>query len=166
MKRPDYPRLLLSVVGLTAGPATIVIRYQQPGSDTWLRSVLHARFTEQQQSMAPLTLGGPVPKGAAQLDHIPSKLAHEGLAAPARCEPKDEYRELFVCFSPERFSNLQRFPSCRFTPRCDATRPPHGGFFARIHHQESVVTSLDFRAFVPEQGELSDTWTNVAEVHP
>lgn len=145
VKRPDYPRLLLSVVGITAGPATVTIRYQQPKSQSWLDAALQVRFVPE-QSAAPLALGSKVPIGPAKLTALAPALEANGFSAPARCEPEDEYRALFTCFDLEESASLRRYPSCRLTPRCSGSRPPYSGFFAQIEHEENAIMSMTFRA--------------------
>lgn len=154
IKRPDHPRLLLSVVGITAGPATVSIRYQQPESQSWLAAALQVNFVPEERG-TPLELGRTVPVGAGILSSLEPALEANGFSAPARCEPQDEFRESFTCFDLEESAGQRRYPSCRHTLRCETSRSPYSGFFAQIQYEDNAITSIGFRADVPYVGEIT-----------
>jgi hypothetical protein len=148
------------------GPATISIRYQQPKSQTWLNTALHVNIVPEERTV-PLELGNAVPLGAALLTSLAPALEANGFSAPARCEPRNVYRESFTCFDLEESSGQSRYPSCRYTSRCEATHAPYSGFFTRVKHVHNSITSLSFEAHIPEIGELNDSRSKAhSEVQP
>lgn len=147
----------LRVIGLKPGPAVVTVRYQQPDqadASAWQSVTLPLTFIAARGCASSLSRGMPVPKTLARLDVVPGVLARAGIQQPAICEARDEYRVRFTCFSAERWSGVARYPSCAFTGRCAASKPPLGGFFADVRwDDQGLVEQIDL-TYVDEQAEL------------
>jgi hypothetical protein len=147
----------LRVIGLKPGPAVVTVRYQQPDqadASAWQSVTLPLTFIAARGGASSLSRGMPVPKSLAQLDVVPDALARAGIHQPAICEARDEYRVRFTCFSAERWSGVPRYPSCAFTGRCTASKPPLGGFFADVRwDDQGLVEQIDL-TYVDKQAEL------------
>jgi hypothetical protein len=150
----------LRVVGLKTGPAVVTVRYQQPDqadASAWQSVTLPLTFIAARGGVSSLSPGTPVPKSLARLDHVPEVLARTGFQQPAICEARDEYRVRFTCFSPERWSGIARYPSCAFTGRCTASKPPLGGFFADVRWDDQGLVEQIELTYVGQQAELLHT---------
>ena len=162
-ERMDNPHTLLSVAGVSMGPAQVELRYQQPQSDEWQNAQLSLNFGPE-ETLPILAPGSHVPKGAARLEHLGPALQKAGFHAPARCEPTDEFRGSFVCFGLDGSTGLQRFPSCASTPRCKVTdEPPHDGFTVDVAWADGSITGIEYRASRDGVHEVVERWRDVIE---
>jgi len=144
--RMDNPHTILSVAGVSMGPAEVKLRYKQPQSDEWLNAQLALRFGPEEK-LPTLALGYSVPKGAVRLERLGPGLQKAGFHAPARCEPTDEFRSSFVCFGLDGSTGMPRFPSCASTPRCKvADEPPHDGFTVDLKWLDKAIAVIEYRA--------------------
>jgi hypothetical protein len=112
-------RLRLYVIGLSAGPVDVEVRYRQLNFDEVLTEHVHLEFVAT-PALPTLELGMGRPSGPFKYEHLsPALLAH-GIKAPARCELEDDFHELYACFSAERILGELRYLSCKHTTRCGA----------------------------------------------